>query len=142
MQNSPANPSQHPAKSVYEMVGDAAFTRLVAAFYRGVKTDPVLRPLYPDLDMEGAERRLRQFLIQYFGGPTTYSQERGHPRLRARHAHFTIGEAERDAWLKNMLGALDEAQIAEPAYSAMKNYFLMAAPFMMNVEPLDGFTAR
>jgi len=120
------------SKSVYEQVGAEGIARVVAAFYDGVGGDPILKPLYPDHDMEGAERRMRLFLTQYFGGPTTYSQERGHPRLRARHAPFVIGTAERDAWLRNMLTALDAAALPEPAYSTMREYFLMAAPFMMN----------
>jgi hemoglobin len=119
-------------KNVYELIGEEGFTRLVAAFYQGVTRDSVMRPLYPDHDLEGAERRLRLFLIQYFGGPTTYSQERGHPRLRARHAPYVIGEPQKEAWLNLMLKALDEAEIPEPSYSAMKEYFLMAAPFLMN----------
>ena len=80
---------------------------LVAHFYAGVRTDPVLAPLYPQDDWDGAEARLRGFLEQYWGGPTTYSQERGHPRLRMRHAPFAIGPAERDAWLTHMRAAVD-----------------------------------
>ncbi len=129
----------HEGKTVYEIVGEAGFTRLVAAFYRGVAADPVLRPLYPEADLVPAERRMRMFLIQYFGGPTTYSEERGHPRLKMRHAPFVIGERERDAWLHAMLGALDSAEIAEPARTEIRTYFERAAPFMMNATPLDGF---
>jgi hemoglobin len=128
----------HEYKSIYELVGEDAFVRLVAAFYRRVESDPVLRPVYPEADLSGAERRLRLFLIQYFGGPTTYSDERGHPRLRMRHAPFVIGEAERDAWLRNMLAALDETHIPEPAYSTMKDYFEKSAAFMMNANPFGG----
>lgn len=133
---------QHPSKSIYEQIGGEAFDRLVAAFYHGVKTDPILKPLYPEHDMQGAEHRLRLFLIQYFGGPTTYSQERGHPRLRARHMPFSIGAAERDAWIRNMFAALDAANIPEPAYSQMKEYFQMAADFMINVDAPDGGIVR
>lgn len=118
--------------SVYVQLGDAGFERLVAAFYRRVSDDPILRPLYPEPDLAAAERRLRMFLIQYFGGPTTYSAERGHPRLRMRHAPFTIGQAERDAWMTAMLGAMEEAEIGEPAYSEMRTYFENGATFMMN----------
>ncbi len=125
-------------QSVYDLVGEEGFTRLVAAFYRGVAADPIMRPLYPEADLTAAERRMRMFLIQYFGGPTTYSQERGHPRLRMRHAPFVIGEQERDAWLKNMFSALDEAAIVEPAYSIIHEYFERAAPFMMNATPFGG----
>src|SRR5437762_13252642 len=90
--------------SIYAQLGDTGFKKLVAAFYRRVSSDPILRPLYPEQDLTAAERRLRLFLIQYFGGPTTYSEERGHPRLRMRHAPFVIGQAERDAWVTAMLG--------------------------------------
>ncbi len=128
----------HEYKSLYELLGEDAFDRLIAAFYRHVETDPVLRPLYSDSDLAGAERRLRMFLIQYFGGPTTYSEERGHPRLRMRHAPFTIGETERDAWLRNMLAAMDETHIPEPAYSVMKEYFEKGAAFMVNANPFGG----
>src|SRR5258706_265844 len=119
-------------------LGITGFKKLVAAFYRRVSTDLVLRPLYPEPDLSAAERRLRMFLIQYFGGPTTYSEERGHPRLRMRHAPFVIGKTERDAWLTAMIGAMDETGIAEPAYSVMKEYFLKGADFMMNASPLGG----
>jgi hemoglobin len=129
--------SQHSLKSVYEQIGEAAIERLIAAFYRRVKTDPVLRPLYPEHDLAGAERRLRLFVIQYFGGPPRYSAERGHPRLRMRHAPYAIGQAERDAWLSAMLAALEEAQIGEPAYSQMRQYFESASTFMIN-QPSHG----
>lgn len=129
--------NQHTSKSVYALIGAAAIERLIAAFYRRVKADPVLRPLYPEHDLAGAERRLRLFVIQYFGGPSDYSAERGHPRLRMRHAPFPIGQAERDAWVAAMLAALDEAQIAEPAYSQMREYFENAATFMINRPSLN-----
>jgi hemoglobin len=125
----------HEFKSLYDLIGEDGFTRLVSVFYRRVADDPVLRPVYPEEDLSGAERRLRMFLIQYFGGPTSYSDERGHPRLRMRHAPFVIGERERDAWLQNMLAAMDEVKIPEPAYSAMKDYFEKGASFMMNATP-------
>ena len=128
----------HEYKSIYEMIGEEGFVRLVAAFYRRVESDPVLRPVYPEPDLSGAERRLRLFLIQYFGGPMTYAEERGHPRLRMRHMPFVIGEPERDAWMRNMLGALDEVGIPEPAYATMKDYFEKSAAFMMNASPFGG----
>ncbi len=119
---------------VYELVGgEDTFRRLVHAFYGRVYADPRLRPLFPD-DRIGAEDRLTLFLMQYFGGPTTYSQQRGHPRLRMRHFPFAIGQAERDAWLGHMLAALDEVGVAEPALSAMRDYFEYAATFMINRE--------
>ena len=82
--------------------GEETFRRLVAAFYAGVAEDPVLRPLYPEDDLGPAAERLTLFLMQYWGGPGTYSQQRGHPRLRMRHAPFPIGQAAHDAWLANM----------------------------------------
>ena len=96
---------------LYAAVGGAPFfERLVDAFYDGVATDPLLLPLYPEApDLKGARRRLTLFLIQYWGGPATYSDERGHPRLRLRHLPFAIGPAERDAWLAHMTRAVDVA---------------------------------
>lgn len=128
----------HIYKSVYEQVGNQGFERLLAAFYRRVAIDPVLRPLYPEADLSGAERRLRLFLVQYFGGPTEYSDERGHPRLRMRHMPFVIGQRERDAWVTAMLAALDEAEIPEPAFSTMRDYFEKGADFMINATPPGG----
>src|SRR5690606_18807466 len=94
---------EHTATSFYEAVGgEETFRRIVAAFYREVAADEVLRPLYPEDDLGPAERRLRMFLEQYWGGPRTYSDERGHPRLRMRHMPFKIGPVERDAWLRCM----------------------------------------
>ena len=93
----------------YALMGGAdAFRRLVHRFYVGVADDPVLRPLYPDEDLGPAEERLRMFLEQYWGGPKTYSEQRGHPRLRMRHAPFRITSVERDAWLHHMREAVDE----------------------------------
>jgi hemoglobin len=131
------NPST-TSQTIFQQLGEDGFDRLVAAFYRRVSTDTVLRPLYPNDDLIGAERRLRLFLMQYFGGPTTYSEERGHPRLRMRHAPYTIGTAERDAWIADMLGAMDDVGIPEPAYTVMKEYFQRGADFMMNVSPFGG----
>ncbi len=93
--------------TLYDAVGPAVFEELVARFYAGVALDPVLRPLYPDEDLTAAQERLTLFLVQYWGGPTTYSDARGHPRLRMRHAEWVIGERERDAWLGHMRSALD-----------------------------------
>ena len=91
---------------VYARLGEEGFDRLVCAFYEGVRTDDILGPMYPPEDFEGAKIRLRDFLIQRFGGPTRYSDERGHPRLRMRHAPFPIGEAARDRWLQLMANAM------------------------------------
>lgn len=115
-----------------EVGGEAFFRGLVAAFYRGVRTDPVLIPMYPEADLEGAEHRLATFLAQYFGGPTTYSQERGHPRLRMRHAPFHINAEARDRWLTHMEAALDEMAPAPIHRRAMMSYFERAATAMVN----------
>jgi len=95
--------------------GEPTFRRLVARFYAEVASDEILRPLYPEADLGPAEERLRLFLMQRWGGPTTYSDTRGHPRLRMRHVPFAIGPGERDAWLRAMRAAVDEAGL-EPAH--------------------------
>ena len=119
-------------QTVYELAGgEAAFRRLVDAFYRGVEQEPLLRPMYPD-DLAEARERLFLFLTQFFGGPSRYEELRGHPRLRMRHFPFSIGGAERDAWLRHMYAAVDEAEIPEPAREAMLNYFHQAAHFLVN----------
>jgi hemoglobin len=114
--------------------GTPFFEALVGSFYAGVATDPVLRAIYPEPDLAAAERRLRLFLIQYWGGPTTYDDERGHPRLRMRHVPFAIGPAERDRWLLHMRAAI--AAVAPPADVAaeLERYFTMAAEAMRNRE--------
>ena len=117
----------------YEAVGgEETFRRLVHRFYQGVADDPVLRPLYPEEDLGPAEERLRLFLIQYWGGPGTYSQRRGHPRLRMRHAPFVIGEPERQAWLKHMRDAVDELDLPPDLEKMLWDYFEMAARSMVN----------
>ncbi len=119
--------------SVYEEVGGApTFARLVHAFYEGVAEDPELRALYPEADLAPAERRLRMFLEQYFGGPTAYSQERGHPRLRMRHATFPVTLDMRDRWMRHMLAAVEAAEIPEPQAEQMRDYFLRAAHMLVN----------
>lgn len=122
---------------MYERVGEQPFfDALVERFYQGVESDPVLRPLYPD-DLEPGKRHLALFLGQYWGGPPTYSEERGHPRLRARHLPFTVGPAERDAWVRHMRAALDGAEIADGARDEMVDYFEHAATFLVNQDPLS-----
>lgn len=119
--------------TLYEQVGgEPFFVTLVERFYQGVETDPVLRPLYPDDDMEGARRRLHLFLMQYFGGPGTYSQERGHPRLRMRHMGFTVGAAEREAWMEHMRAALNATEAPEACKAMMLSYFENTATFLRN----------
>ena len=122
--------------ALYDRVGgEQFFVDLVDRFYLGVAGDPLLRPLYPD-DLTESSRHLALFLVQYWGGPATYSEERGHPRLRMRHAPFVIGPAERDAWLRHMLAALDalraEARIGEADAAELRAYLEMAAFQLVN----------
>jgi hemoglobin len=122
--------------SVYRQVGGSQFfVDLVKGFYAGVATDPVLRPMYPD-DLTDSRRHLAGFLVQYWGGPAAYSDERGHPRLRMRHAPFAIGDAERDAWLRHMLASFDAvvAAHAPPAEAAarIRAYLVDVAEFLVN----------
>lgn len=126
-----------PVVNLFDAVGGQSFfDELVERFYRGVAGDPLLRPMYPEDDLADAKRHLALFLGQYWGGPSTYSDERGHPRLRMRHVPFVIGEAERDAWLRHMCSALDSLvteRDVHPAIEArMLDYFAMAADSMMN----------
>ena len=123
--------------TLYDAVGgEETFRRLVGGFYDRVRQDPVLRPLYPEEDLVAAEDRLRMFLVQYWGGPTTYSEQRGHPRLRRRHIPFSIGAAERDAWLRNMRAALDDVAL-EPAHDAAVWEHLHRAAYLMQNVPDD-----
>ena len=126
------------ARAFYDEVGGApTFARLVARFYEGVRRDPVLAPLYPQDDWEGAETRLRMFLEQYWGGPRTYSQQRGHPRLRMRHAPFAIGAEQRDAWLTHMREAVDSLELPAEQDATLWGYLEMAARSMQNRWPDD-----
>ena len=118
---------------LYDRVGGHdTFVRLVDAFYRGVASDPPLRALYPEDDLAPAADRLRAFLEQYWGGPHTYSQTRGHPRLRLRHAPFAVTPDMRDRWLRHMEAALDSLDLAEPELSEFRDYVTRAAAFMVN----------
>ncbi|CAA9238008.1 MAG: Hemoglobin-like protein HbO [uncultured Corynebacteriales bacterium] len=120
-------------QTLYDLVGgEETFRRLVGRFYEGVRADPVLRPLYPEEDLGPAEDRLRMFLVQYWGGPRTYSERRGHPRLRMRHAPFAIGEAARDAWLRHMREALDSLELPADQAGTLWRYLEMAAHSMQN----------
>jgi hemoglobin len=120
-------------QTLYDRAGGTPFFEaLVGRFYDGVEGDPQLRPIYPEPDLDGARHRLTLFLIQYWGGPTRYDQERGHPRLRMRHAPFAIGPTERDRWLVHMRAAI--AELAPPAdvSAELERYFTMAAEAMRN----------
>jgi hemoglobin len=125
-----------PQRSFYDAVGGhATFTKIVARFYEQVREDEILLPLYPEDDIDGAEERLRLFLEQYWGGPRTYSDERGHPRLRMRHAPFRIGFLERDAWLRCMhtaVASIDSQTLDDAHRKALLDYLQMAADSMVN----------
>jgi hemoglobin len=121
------------SKSVYELAGgEPAFRLLVQRFYAAVQVDPILRAVYPEEDLTAATERLTLFLIQYWGGPSTYSEQRGHPRLRLRHQPFDIGQAERDAWLGHMTAAVESLELAPPVRKALLDYFETASTAMIN----------
>lgn len=120
-------------QTFYEQVGgEETFRRLVHRFYQGVAEDPLLRPMYPEEDLEPAEERFTLFLIQYWGGPRTYSDNRGHPRLRMRHAPFTVDRPAHDAWLRHMRVAIDELGLSEEHERQLWNYMTYAAASMVN----------
>ncbi len=119
-------------EDVYSAIGEEGFNKLVAAFYRQVPTDSILGPMYPREDLTGAEYRMRTFLIGRFGGPPTYIQERGHPRLRMRHLTFQINQAARDRWMQLMTNALDETQLQPEADAILRAFFDGMSSFMMN----------
>ena len=119
--------------TVFEVVGGAAtFRTLVERFYAGVARDPILRPIYPDEDLSNATKRLTLFLIQYWGGPDTYSATRGHPRLRLRHQPFAIGQSERDAWLRHMTAAVESLDLPPDVRKELLDYFDTASTAMIN----------
>ena len=121
------------ADSFYETVGGMPFfENLVAAFYEGVAADALLRPLYPDGDLAEPRRHLALFLAQYWGGPQTYNEERGHPRLRMRHMPFHVGPAERDRWLLHMAAAVERTTDSESVRATLMNYFVPAAEQLRN----------
>jgi len=122
--------------ALYDRVnGEQFFVDLIDRFYLGVAGDPLLRPLYPD-DLTESKRHLALFLVQYWGGPPTYNEQRGHPRLRMRHVPFVIGPAERDAWLRHMLGSVDQmvviGDLSAPDAEELRDYFEMAARSLVN----------
>jgi hemoglobin len=117
---------------IFQVIGEEGFQRLVAAFYRQVPADGILGPMYPPGDLEGAERRLRDFLIGRFGGPPRYIEQRGHPRLRMRHAPFAINTAARNRWVQLMSRALDEAGFPREVDEALRPFFDGVATMMMN----------
>lgn len=120
-----------------EIGGHETFRRITARFYEEVARDELLKPMYPEEDLGPAERRLRMFLEQYWGGPHTYNDERGHPRLRMRHVPYTIGPIERDAWLRCMhiaIGSIEPSIMDDEHRKAMTDYMNMAAQSMVNAE--------
>ena len=120
-------------RSVYELAGgEPVFRLLVQRFYARVAEDPILCAVYPEADLADATERLTLFLIQYWGGPSTYSALRGHPRLRLRHQPFAIGQAERDAWLGHMTAAVDSLDLAPAVRKALVDYFATASTAMIN----------
>jgi hemoglobin len=130
MNTEPASPAP---RSFYEAVGgEGFFDRLVHRFYELVADDPELRAVYPARDLQPAEDHLRLFLIQYWGGPQTYNELRGHPRLRMRHARFVIDEAARDAWLRHMRTSLDELELDPELDAMLWDYLVMAAHSLLN----------
>ncbi|OBJ33943.1 globin [Mycolicibacter heraklionensis] len=122
--------------SFYDAVGGAeTFHAIVSRFYQLVAQDPILRPMYPADDMAGAEERLRMFLEQYWGGPRTYTELRGHPRLRMRHIPYRIGPMQRDAWLRCMVAAIDEIDsdtLDDAHRGELLQYLHSAADFLVN----------
>lgn len=114
------------------MIGEEGFARLVAAFYAQVPHDDILGPMYPSHDLKGAEVRLRDFLVVRFGGPPRYLEQRGHPRLRARHAPFVIDQAARNRWVAMMERALAEAALPAQADAVLRDFFLNTATFLIN----------
>lgn len=123
---------------IYQAIGEDGFTRLVAAFYRHVPGDDILGPMYPPDDLEGAEQRLRDFLIGRFGGPQRYIEQRGHPRLRMRHAPFAIDGDARNRWVELMSRALDETQLPREVELALRPFFEGVATMMINHMPPRG----
>jgi hemoglobin len=119
-------------QDIYSLIGENGFRSLVAAFYLQVPRDEVLGPMYPAEDLAGAEQRLREFLVFRFGGPPRYLEQRGHPRLRMRHARFAINRAARDRWMQLMSKALSEAALPADAEAVLREFFEGTATFMMN----------
>jgi hemoglobin len=119
-------------KTTFQLLGEDGIARLTAAFYRRVKTDDLLGPMYPADDWEGSEARLRDFLLFRIGGVPRYLEQRGHPRLKMRHMPFAIGEAERDRWLDLMIAAMEETGVPDEARLWLDGFFAQVADFMRN----------
>lgn len=119
-------------QDVYSAIGEEGFRQLINAFYRRVPADDILAPLYKGRDLAGAEDRLRGFLIYRFGGPATYIEQRGHPRLRMRHALFAVDQSARDRWLELMTAALSETNLPPEAKTVLAGFFQSTATFLIN----------
>ena len=119
-------------QDIYALIGEDGFQRLVAGFYRQVPGDEILGPMYPESDLAGAEQRLRDFLVGRFGGPPRYIEQRGHPRLRMRHAPFAIDAAARERWLTLMTKALDEAKLPADAHAVLREFFAGVSEMLLN----------
>ena len=119
-------------ENLFATVGEAGFARLTAGFYRRAAADPVLAPMYPSEDLAGAEQRLRDFLVGRFGGPARYIEQRGHPRLRLRHAPFPIDRVARDHWFQCMQQSLAEADLAPADEASLRAFFAEVATFLIN----------
>jgi hemoglobin len=115
-----------------DQVGEARLRKMVTAFYRRVRVDDLIGPMYPAQDWDGAEKRLADFIVYRFGGPQTYIEERGHPRLRGRHMPYAIGEAERDRWMALMTEAMAEAEVPEEQSAVIQPFFAQVAEMMRN----------
>jgi hemoglobin len=122
-------------QDIYGLIGEDGFHRLIAAFYRQIPADDILGPMYPAQDLEGAEQRLRDFLVFRFGGPPRYIEQRGHPRLRMRHAPFPVTPEARDRWMQIMNVALSEADLPAEADEVLRAFFDSTATFMINRMP-------
>jgi hemoglobin len=126
------NQPQISEADIYRLIGQEGFARIARGFYRQIPGDDILGPMYPADEMQAAEDRLREFLVQRFGGPTDYSNKRGHPRLRMRHAPFAIDSAARDRWMQIMTRSLEEAGLDSRVKPILLAYFESTATFMMN----------
>ncbi len=125
---------REPDRPAYERWGgEPFFTALVGRFYEGVSTDPLLRPMYP-ADLSESKAHLAMFLMQYWGGPPTYSEQRGHPRLRMRHAPFAIGQAQSEAWLRHMTDAVAASGLGPDDRQELLDYLSMAARSLVNAD--------
>lgn len=133
MSSSARSTQSSPVPTFYEAVGGhPTFEKLIRRFYEGVAGDPPLRALYPEEDLGPAEERFRLFIEQYWGGPTTYSEQRGHPRLRMRHAPFAVTPAQRDRWLTHMRDAIDSLDLTPEQAAELWSYMERSAHFMVN----------